>query len=84
MTERGIIIVSDNRITVRRQQRNDITEVIFDEATIENLQDATRILASWTDLKFEDIARECRRVHDKDQFDASLREAIQGWVDEDY
>ena len=84
MTERGIILVSDSGITVRRQQRNDITEVTYAEATIENLQDATRVLAGWMNLKFEDTASECRRVHKNDQFDASLREAIQGWVDESY
>ena len=78
---RGIIIISDNGITVRRQQRNDITEATYDEATIENLQDATRVLAAWMDVKFEDTAMECRRVHDKDQFGAFLREAIQRGIE---
>ncbi len=83
MAELGTIIVSDNGIAVRHQQRNGTTEGAYDEATIENLQDAARILAGWMNLKFEDTASECRRVHKKDQFDAYLREIIQGCVGED-
>jgi hypothetical protein len=78
MTERGIILVSDNGITVRCQQRDETTEVTYDETTIENLQDGARILAGWMNLKFEDTASECRRVHKNDQFDAFLREFVQG------
>lgn len=79
MTQLGIILVSDKGITVRRQQRDDMTEVTYTEATIENLQDAARILSAWMSLKFEDMASECWRVHKNDQFDASLREAIQDY-----
>lgn len=85
--ELGIIIVSDNRITVRRQQGDDVTAMGYTEATIENLRDAARILAGWMDLKFEDPAAECRRIHCNDQFDAYLREVIgqaTNQADEDY
>ena len=75
----GIILVSDDGIAVRHQQQGCTTKVGYTEPTIENLKDAARVLAAWMDLSFEDTASECRRVHNNDQFDAFLREAIQDW-----
>lgn len=77
----GIILVSDNGITVRFQECGSTTEVTYTKVTIENLQDATRILAAWMDVKFEDTASECRRVHRSDQRDAYIREFIKDQVE---
>ncbi len=75
----GVILVSDDGIMVQHQQQDGTTGTGYAEPTIENLNDAARVLAGWMDLSFEDTASECRRVHNNDQFDAFLREAIQDW-----
>ena len=50
MTKLGIILVSDDSITVRGHLPDDASETIYREATIENLQDAARIIAIWMEL----------------------------------
>lgn len=74
----GVILVSSEGITVHFQKRDGSVEAGYDKATIENLNDATRVLAAWMDMKHEDIAKECRRVHERDQRQAFLLDCIKG------
>ena len=77
MSEFGIILVRDGRIYVRYQHQDGCSKSDYVTANIEDLQDAARILASLMDLKFEHPDSECRRVSDKDQLEAILRELVE-------
>lgn len=72
----GMIVVSRDSIIVRVACGSDTIQSTYAEATIENLQDAARVLAAWMDLKFEDVSAECQRVHQRDQFDSVIRDMI--------
>lgn len=74
--EGGVIVVAAGRIFVIKQETSGQTQTQYEEATIENLADAARVLSAWLDLSSEDHATECRRIHDRDQFLAYLRDAI--------
>lgn len=75
--ECGFIVVSPDDIRVRFQQRNGITEAGYNDVTVETLQDAARVLASWMSLKYEDVGKECRRIHARDQQMAFLMDCIE-------
>lgn len=73
----GAIFVRDGQIMVHMVEANSSSTVTYKSATVENLNDAARVLAAGLDLKYEDIGMECRRVASVDQIDASLRELIE-------
>jgi hypothetical protein len=74
----GSIVVSPSGIAVSftRKKAQESSEVEYDKATVENLFDAARILAAWMGIKYEDIAKECQRVHSYDQTMAFLKEHL--------
>lgn len=77
----GTIVIDDGHITVRIQHEGSrTTSCEYDHVTIESLMDAARVLGTWMDISHEDIAKECRRVHARDQRRAALREAIEAAV----
>lgn len=72
----GSIIVQDGVIRVKFQ-RGDATTSTSYSASVENLCDAARVLARWMDISYEDIARECQRIHELDEFKAFIRDSIE-------
>jgi hypothetical protein len=73
----GTITVSKTSIAVTYRDPHGFGATAYSVPSIENLQDAARILAAWLDLKYEDLANECQRVSQRDQTDAELKEMIQ-------
>lgn len=52
------------------------TKTSYDSVTIENLNDAARVLAAWMDIPSEDVATDCQRIHARDQQLAAIKEMI--------
>jgi hypothetical protein len=73
----GSITVTENSIEVKCFGRDGFSATAYSNPSIENLQDAARILAAWLDLKYENLTKECQRVSQRDQTDAALKEMIQ-------
>ena len=78
----GFIVVSSSGITVRFQDKGATTEISYSDVTVESLADAARMLASWMELKYENIAKECQRIHAKDQMKALLKEYMAEYMQE--
>lgn len=80
----GTITVADGQIVVCREDKNGLSRrrcgCEYNQATIENLRDAARVLGLWLEIPHEDVALECQRVHAKDQEMAFLRETIDDTV----
>ena len=72
----GLIHVSESGITVRYQDGHRVCETHLG-SNIEDMHEAARILVAWMELKFENVADECRRVQSADQRDAHFREIIE-------
>lgn len=76
----GFILVSADKIVVRFQKHDGSVEASYDDVTVENLQDAARILAAWMEMKYADRQQECLRVHARDQEMAFLRECVEKYA----
>lgn len=77
----GEITVHKGKIRVVCRQDGAVTQTGYVRASVENLRDAARVLASWMDLGFEEVASECRRVHLRDQQMAELRAIVTDVID---
>jgi hypothetical protein len=73
----GTITIADGCIYVSNCDGDHQASCRYDSVSIELLHDAARVLASWMNLPYEDLAKECQRVSNRDQFRAELRDDIE-------
>jgi hypothetical protein len=75
----GTIQVTPNGIVVTHHRPDGETKGTYAGTSIEELNDAARVLGAWMDLSYEDVAKECQRISHGDQLDAFIKEAIRDW-----
>lgn len=79
-TRLGVITVTDGGIQVSYCTDGggikSQSGTSFNGCDLESLEEATRILGAWMQLKSSDPVRECHRVSNADQFDAMIRDMI--------
>lgn len=71
---RGVIEVTDEGISISRYDQRGCTCASGSPRTIEGLEYSSGVLSRWLELPYEDRGAECKRVCERDQFDAAIRE----------
>lgn len=77
--EGGWVQVHSGEIKVVMKVDGGIQTVRFDKVTMESLLDAASILGNWLEVPYEDRVKEVRRLHDRDQFGAAIRDELEGF-----
>ena len=72
----GNIEVSQTGITVETFDGRIHSTLVYERASIEALEDATRVLAEAMQLPSEDLGRHCQLVSQRDQVNAMLQNMV--------